>query len=651
MELYELSATDFGPYEKFVLPLYKSGLVWIGGINKDTAAADSNGSGKSTLFKALTWGLYGESIDGEKGDKVIRNGAKKATVKVVLIDEKGEKWEVIRQRSKGSPRTVLIKPDGNAFEGDKAETQERITRMVGLDFKAFKNTVLYGQNDSARFAHPNTKDADRKLMLHRILNTGLLTACHAKAKELAKELRADNRELENQLEATRVALEEHDISGLDESRREYECERDSKVDKRKQLAIGFRDRAKALMKQAAEGDVELPDVAPINKAIKKKHEEIKIAEAANEEAKVLSDNFKALSTEHMKASAVKDDWIRKRDEAGRQLRRLEGDECPTCTAPLGEGAALEHIEELKREERAAKKKLKSAEATTKKKKDACDEMQKQHSEVGKRARMLPTLFRELSRLNTKLSDAKLEISEAENRASELKIAAKGLAEQAKSELALVRETSEAENPYEAQLEKAKARVEVCNAKIEKLENAMAKKSKQLSYYEFWVKGFSNQGLPSYILDSVMPYVTERANHYLETLSDGDITMEFSTQRELKSAKGEVRDEIDIRWDIERTEMYPPSGGQLKKMEVATDLALMDLVSTNEGGSLDLMLLDEVLDGLDAEGCSRVLLLLQKLRAVRGTIFVVSHESRMAEVFEKGIFAVKDGGVASLEFSR
>lgn len=649
MELCELYASDFGPYEVLELSLYKQGLVWIGGVNKDTDAADSNGSGKSTIFKAITWGLYGNSIDGEKGDKVIRSGAKKATVKITLMDGRGDKWEVIRRRSKGSPRIRLIRPNGKEFKGDKNEIQERITRMVGLDFKAFKNTVLYGQNDSARFAHPNTKDVDRKLMLHRILNTELLAVCHAKAKDFAKELRNDNRELESKIGALRVAAEEHDVSGLEESCKEYERKRKGKIDKHRKLAISFRDRAKELAERANEGgDTSLPDLLPIEEAIEKNRKEIESTEKASEKAEDLLEETKRLEKLYLEVVDVKDALIGVRDEADRQLRLLKGENCPTCTAPLGKGAAKKHILALEKEKETAKKELGNVTADAKKKKKVLDKQRAEYIKVGNRAGRLPSLLRKSTVLNERLTDAKLEIAEAEKQANEWSVAAKGLVEQARTELALVKEAKKAENPYKVQLEKAKARVEECNAEIEKLEKAMVKKSKELSYYEFWVKGFSNQGLPSYILDSVMPYITERTNRYLETLSDGDITMEFSTQRELKSAKGEMRDEIDIRWEIEGEEMYPPSGGQLKKMEVATDLALMDLVSANEGGSLDLMMMDEVLDGLDAEGCSRVLLLLQKLRAVRGTIFVVSHESRMAEVFEKGIFAVKEGGTTSLE---
>jgi DNA repair exonuclease SbcCD ATPase subunit len=649
MELYELHASDFGPYETLHLPLHKQGLVWIGGVNKDTDAADSNGSGKSTLFKALVWGLYGDSIDGEKGDGVIRSGAKKAVVKVVMVDGKGERWEIVRQRLKGSPRTVLIKPDGKAFEGSKTETQERIVRMVGLDFKAFKNTVLYGQNDSARFAHPKTKDADRKEMLHRILNTELLERCYSKAKESAKKRRVDNRERENKLDILRAAVDEHDVSGLDREREGYERQRSVKAKEHADLARRFRDRAKELMRQADEG-LEFPDTAIIKKSILSKGEEIALAEKASSEAELLAKNLDVLLEEVLTLDRLKHGAISERDEASRQLRMLKGNNCPTCTAPLDEGASLEYIKGLKGKKRIAEEKLKEVEKNAKKSEVARDKLRAKYDKIESKASRLPELMRDQAKLNAKLADVKLEIAEAENRTNELRTAAKGLVEQARSELKAAKEVKQAKNPYVEQLEKAKARVAECKSKIAKLEKEIIEGNKELSYYEFWVKGFSNQGLPSYILDAVMPHITERTNYYLETLSDGDIAMEFSTQRELKSAKGEMRDEIDIRWEIEGENMYPPSGGQLKKMEVATDLALMDLVSVNEGGNLDLLMMDEVLDGLDVEGCSRVLLLLQKLRAKRGTIFVVSHESRMAEAFEKGIFAVKDGGITRLEVS-
>lgn len=156
-------------------------------------------------------------------------------------------------------------------------------------------------------------------------------------------------------------------------------------------------------------------------------------------------------------------------------------------------------------------------------------------------------------------------------------------------------------------------------------------AQDLAHMEFWVKGFSNAGLSSYMMDSVMPALTERANHYLSILADGDITVSFDTQSKLKS--GDTREKLSISWVIEGENDTTPSGGQRKKISIAVDLALMDLVATRERAAVDLLLMDEMLDGLDATGRSRVMSLLGELRQKRSTIVVISHDNTIAELFE------------------
>ena len=108
MELLELTVTDFCCFSSFTLKLKKAGLVWITGRNKDTKSADNNGSGKSTIFKALTFGLYGLTIDGERGDGVIRDGATRAEV-IVLIGDRDFTYRVTRVRKPGAPTLKLFK--------------------------------------------------------------------------------------------------------------------------------------------------------------------------------------------------------------------------------------------------------------------------------------------------------------------------------------------------------------------------------------------------------------------------------------------------------------------------------------------------------------------------------------------------------------
>jgi DNA repair exonuclease SbcCD ATPase subunit len=223
---------------------------------------------------------------------------------------------------------------------------------------------------------------------------------------------------------------------------------------------------------------------------------------------------------------------------------------------------------------------------------------------------------------------------------------------ARKELESVKAIKAEVNPYTEQLAASKAALKQFQDQLAVLSEQQAVMLEEQAHIEFWVRGFSNQGLPSYVLDSVMPFITTRTNHYLNTLADGDIVMRFDTQRILKSKKDELRDEIDISWEIEGIDDNPPpSGGQFKKMEIATDLSLMDLVASREGKHLDILMMDEVLDGLDDEGRQRVLQLLHALRSRRGTIFVISHEVDMAEIFEKSIVVTKEGGTSTLELRK
>jgi DNA repair exonuclease SbcCD ATPase subunit len=204
------------------------------------------------------------------------------------------------------------------------------------------------------------------------------------------------------------------------------------------------------------------------------------------------------------------------------------------------------------------------------------------------------------------------------------------------------------NPYVEALESAKNKIKKLKRIRKAKKEEISDLRKQLSSLEFWVKGFGPTGIPSFALDSIMPFITKRANYYLKQLSDGDISINFSTQRELKSSSGEFRDEIGITWMIEGIENYPPSGGQWKKMEIATNFALMDLVTTREGSHVNILCLDECLDGLDQEGRQRVVSMLHRLRKRKESIFVISHHVDMAEIFERSVMAIKEDGVSRLE---
>lgn len=629
MKLISISAVNFCLFERMELDLSGQGLVWIGGVNKDSDAANSNGSGKSTVLKVISWGVCGETIDGKNGDEVIRDGCKSAEVQTVF-EHDGDLWCATRTRRKGQPRLTLKRStDTDNWPGSRLEIQAKMDAMMGLDWLAFKNTVLYGQGDRKRFTDPSTSDGDRKALFNSILRNDILAVCHEWVKGEHLKLKREAEGVESEIATLNGKIGEHDIETLQRQHYDWDGEQRERVAKLAEKAREALDKAKAAAAKLTEAATlqatieaaQAPDVS-----------------AATEARRIAQTVLDGAVEARNKARTARDVLKTKLEGVDEQLELVDGESvCPVCTSPLDEGHAGEHISglratrvDLATQLEAAREAFNAAKTEVERAEGAVETAEGAEEAEQERADARADEVSKVAALLTEAARAKEYAQDARTRAAE------------------AREAHEATNPHTKALKDAKAKVKAYKAAVKAERAHLDELNTERAHYQFWVKGFSNQGLPSFILDSVMPYVTERANHYLDILADGDITMSFNTQRELKSAKGEMRDELSIEWEIEGVREYAPSGGQLKKMEIATDLALMDLVATREGAHPDILMLDEILDGLDVEGRHRVMHLLHELRKVRETILVISHDESIAEVFEKCVVVVKDGGISRLE---
>jgi DNA repair exonuclease SbcCD ATPase subunit len=652
MHLYKVKAKDFCCFEEFELPLYKAGLVWVTGENKDSKAANNNGSGKSTLFKSIVWGLYGQSIDNIRGDKVIRDGAEKARVEITLKD-KNKKWKIIRERKHGAPSLKLIQPDKKEFKASKKAIQSKITDMVGLDYPAFKNTVLYGQNDVSRFANPRTRDSDRKETLHRILGIGILKECHEWIRKKKHAVKKRHDELSVQIETAKARIEEQNVDELGKSRASFDTLKRERI----KAAKSRLEILKPKVEQDKQKYSELKEVDYSEKVKLKKDVIKKLKENYKKQNSKIKKRSDELDGRVRETKAETLDWFKNRSSAEAdlkkcesQLKNLDGDLCPVCNTSLKKGEAKKFVEGIKKEKRQHQTLLRNVDETLEKISKERKKVEGDFVALQVKQNALESYY------NDTLEKIREELRLLELKKNKFLMNKQSLKNQIKqnelNEMELSRqlsETEEQENPYDELVRRAKEKIKKYKAKRKGLIKERKEVIKELAHIEFWVHGFSNKGLPSYLLDRVMVDITDRANHYLGILSDGDISMEFETQSEMASSKGDLKDEINISWVIEGMEdSYPPSGGQLKKMELATDLALMDLAQSQEGAQVDLLALDEVLDGLDQEGVQRVLMLLREMRRDRGSIFVISHESDMFELFEKSVTVTKKDGISSLE---
>lgn len=618
-QLIEVSATNFCGFHSFRLPLAKQGLVFINGINMDSDAASSNGACKTGLFKAIGWILYGKSIDNKYGDEVIHKGTKCARGEIA-INEGDDRYLVIRERRKASPKLFLKKND-EKVKGSKADLQAIIDRLMGVDWDGFTNTAMYGQGDRDRFVYPTTKDSDRKRILHRILRTGIFELAFVEAKERRKRLKLVRLDLETEIASLTTRLDDQDLDAIKESIAEYDAESLT-------LAKAKAADANALGK-AAKAAKSTVDVSALKAEASTLQARIATLGAKSKASVVKA---KAARTDQRVASGLYQTAKAQLEADASSLELLEGDDCPTCTAPLAKGRGKAHRSALQ----ARQGQLDADMCSAADDRQTASEAAEGHDEAAEGFRdTCDVRKRLLQAVETRIVSAKA-----------VKAKAADLARQAREKADEARALKARKNPHTATLKAAKTKASELKRERKAKRAELKATGPQLAALEFWVRGYGPTGIPSFALDSVMPFLTERANNYLETLSDGDMSINFSTQRELK--EGDVyRDEIGITWSIEGIEDYPPSGGQWKKMEIATNFAMMDLVATREGSHVNILCLDECLDGLDAEGRSRVVKLLHGMRNIRESIFVISHDPGFSEIFEKTVTVTKEDGVSRL----
>jgi len=633
MKIERVEAENFLCFETLTLPLAGQGLVCILGRNMDSEAANSNGSGKSSLFKAISWGLYGQTVDGMRFDEVIRKGSTTATVRVFFAGKDGV-WVLTRSRSKGKPRFTLAAPGGAPVDTTAEGLQAQVESWLGMDFHAFKNTVLYGQGDAVRFADPRTTDTERKEMLFRILRMEILGRCHDLALARRKTISVEVERRETLISQLQAKVDGIGVEGLVEQSERWEEDRKTSVATLLESARSLLAEARSALK--APRDMLEPLKNKLSR-MEARSRELGVNEKLMEELRrELNAKQKALKQSEMKVGMLHAE----RGNIEKALARIEGDVCPVCTSPLTKGApaALRKDLESKRSGTFSKEEVlildidigEKAERSTQEKID--DELAKARA----RTKAAEKKLQEERELRGQIDALNRKASEGEGKKA-----------RAADLLKRANERREEENPFFQIVDQAREKVEAMLSDVETLLEDNKHDLHDLAEVEFWVRGFSPKGLPSYILDQVMVLLTDRANHYLHTLSDSDIQVSFATQRELKSKKGEVRDEIAITWQIEGQEDVQPSGGQWKKIEIATDLALMDLVATKEDSPCQLLLLDEVLDGLDREGRRRVVALLRELRERKDTVMVVSHEPDLLDEFERVLSVTKRDNVATL----
>lgn len=179
-----------------------------------------------------------------------------------------------------------------------------------------------------------------------------------------------------------------------------------------------------------------------------------------------------------------------------------------------------------------------------------------------------------------------------------------------------------------------SKIEALNGACLKVQQVIESNKRELDLYKALSAIYSPTGAQAYVLDSVVDSFNEVIQKYVDVLSPN---MSYVLNSFKENAKGDMTAKFSetLTKGGEEVSVGSLSGGEEKGLSLCVDFALLEVLETQFGMTLNPIILDEPFDGLDAAGREIVIDLLESLARTR-QIFVVDHASEAKALFTKSI---------------
>lgn len=651
MKIKLLEINNFRVIGEAAIRLDNRGLVLIQGVNLDDKSASSNGAGKSTIEDAISWVITGETSRDDGADDVVNEKVGKDCSVSMTIEDGTETFRISRYRkhSKFSNKLALEKLDGadvvDISGGTSQITQDRINSIIGCTPKVLESSIYFGQEKMPNL--PGMTDKELKAIVEEASGILKFEASEkiAKKREMGvMEKVSDNNSVIKTLKQNivnhieRLDDAENDIKEQIASfaRRKEELGEKVKEEREKRDKLsreadyilekaGFRSYASLVAAIGKAFDNAVAARKNINDAKRKENESRqKITNAA-----VTLDRAKvALNSQKIKVVALK--------SSIESANSLVGTPCKSCGKEY-------HAEDLEGAVNAKKKEL--VEEATKLKLLTANVIDAEKTHVD--SLKLSVDMTALDLLMIKALDAEKALESVESsikiRQSAVQVHSDGLAK-------MMDEYHKMTPPHRKdcpKIQKLEEELKTMNARMSGLESVAEKLNDDLDVALSVSKVFSRAGIRAHVLDTITPFLNERTADYLSTLTDGSITAIWSTLT--KTAKGELKEkfQIDVQKINGAKKFKGLSGGEKRKVRIATSMALNDLVATRASKPIDFMFFDEIDDALDGAGLERLMVILSKKAKDTGTVLVISHND-IASYFSNVITVTNNGGISTIE---
>lgn len=693
MKIIKFSSIVIEGFRSIVHPvtvdLDKPGLNLIKGIN---------GAGKTTIFDALVWCLYGDNLKETTNAKIptwkeLRDDSWSGTCVGLKFSINDEKYMVIRtidwtQPSRVGKNGFIVLKQVNKEWADittgphQKDVQSTVNDLLGLDSKAFMNSILFGQRLTKLVESDNSdkRELFSKLfemtfiinskeeatieknkketelfelkssingakitvdnLSDEIIRGELILSDFKKGQQDRKtslqarlnEIKGDIEELQAQKKSHKDIVKVWNQTEYDEKDQSYNQLVDEFNEKKKKLddATANAENANSLREQSM---VWVNDLMKQIASVKKSQEEFGLIRA--ERISTLKDKLQLL---------IQDQTLR--------LNAIDTN-CPTCGQKLPAIQIKQIKDDLKKEFETQgngyKEDIEKAEKEQMPKHldindlnisfdKATKNREKAQLDYNKFASLQQQLEEEIKPLSDKVDAAYEEMEILDKNHEKYKVAKQHLDSfnididkleiQEKGLQTQLEALSEEKDPnidiisLRDNRAKAEAQVQYLTAKTDILE-------KDIELLSWWIKiGFAAGGLPAYIFKAMLDQLNENVKKYADRLG---VSVEFSVDLTKASKPFTTICSIGNKIDKDYKEF---SGGQKQRLDIVLIFAMHDLISYNS--NINLLIMDEVFEGLDEAGEAAVFDLIRMKVDEGKAIYVITHSPHIDSLYSSTI---------------
>jgi DNA repair exonuclease SbcCD ATPase subunit len=213
-------------------------------------------------------------------------------------------------------------------------------------------------------------------------------------------------------------------------------------------------------------------------------------------------------------------------------------------------------------------------------------------------------------------------------------------------VAKLRAYDEARVRYESSLKSLQAQEEKFSQNVSENLTYWTKIDEELTFVEE-----AKKVIKSYLscsFDDALEYIGDVATkiiRHIPTMANSTIQLEGIKETKEGKVKEEVNAVISMDGEI-GVPIKSLSGGERSSVDLAVDLAVVDLLENKTGKGIDVFILDEPFDGLDTVGIEMALEVLKNSN-INKRLVIVDHNPEVKQMVESRLLVVRDGTTSKI----